>query len=179
MFRPHNKLLTLLIAALLSPIAAALEDDRSQPIRISADQALRDEKQGVTVYSGNVKMDQGSLYISADKITIFRIVDEADKIVAQGKPAHLQQRPEPDKGLIHAEADTIEYYKAESRIHLRESARLQQDGSTVTGATIEYYIDEQRIVAGSERTEEDRVRVVIEANTLQQDEGASGDTEGK
>jgi len=62
----------LLLAVLFvafSGTVLALPDDREQPIRITADQALRDEKQGFTEYTGNVRMDQGSLHIEADKIT--------------------------------------------------------------------------------------------------------------
>ena len=73
---------TLLGCVLLAlPVAAlALPEDRDQPIRITADQALRDEKQGFTVYSGNVNMDQGTLHIDADKITVYHMEEEADRI---------------------------------------------------------------------------------------------------
>ena len=98
---------------LLPPPLAALEDDQEQPIRITADQALRDEKKGFTVYSGNVRMNQGSMHIEADSITIYHLLEEADKIVAQGQPARLRQRPDPLKGPVHASAGIIEYYKAE------------------------------------------------------------------
>ncbi len=78
----------------------ALPDDRDQPIHITADQALRDEKKGMTVYSGNVHMSQGSLRISADKITIFHSTEELDRVIAEGSPATLQQQPDPDKGPV-------------------------------------------------------------------------------
>ena len=69
--RPNNGLPRALLhwsAALILSLVPALHvaglpDDRDQPIHITADQALRDEKQGKTVYSGNVHMTQGSLKI--------------------------------------------------------------------------------------------------------------------
>jgi len=180
--RPRRRglLFTALLTGVVSSATLALPDDQGQPIRITADQALRDEKGGFTVYSGHVEMDQGSLHISADKITIFRIVEEADKIVAKGKPALLQQQPDPEKGLVNARAGTIEYYKLESRVHLKHEAQIEQDGSSVTGETIDYYIDEQLVKAGSSRNREDsRVEVVIPAQSIQNSEAGSGATDSK
>ena len=61
----YSLALKSLIAGLLCNLAAAavlaLPDDREQPISIKADKAVRDEKQGFTIYSGNVIMEQGSL----------------------------------------------------------------------------------------------------------------------
>ena len=172
-----------LMASLLVVLAGAvnaLPEDRDQPIRITADQALRDEKQGITQYTGNVQMDQGSLHIEADKITIYHVNEEADKIVAEGQPAHMQQRPEPDKGLMHARANTIEYYKAEDRVHLRDNAQVEQDGSTVTGDTIDYFITEQLVRADSNEEETtSRVEVVIPAQAIKEEENASGETDSE
>ena len=92
-----------------------LPDDRDQPIRITADTAIRDEKQGVTVYNGNVHMIQGSLDILADTITIYHETDQADKIIAEGKPARMEQKPAVDEPLVRARAEIIEYYKLEDR----------------------------------------------------------------
>jgi len=173
----------LLLALLFSTISAtsvALPDDREQPIRITADQALRDEKQGFTEYTGNVRMDQGSMHIEADKITIYHVNEDADKIVAEGAPAHMQQRPEIDKGLMHARANIIEYYKAEDRVHLRDNAQVEQDGSTVAGDTIDYFITEQLVRADSNQAEtSSRVEVVIPAQVVNEKESDSGATDSE
>jgi len=163
----------LLLCATGTP-GLALPEDRSQPIHISADQAIRDEKQGYTVYQGHVQMSQGSLKISAGKLTVFHEIEEADRIMAEGSPAHLQQRPGTGKGMMHARAKVIEYFKAEERILLRHDASIEQDGSRVAGESIEYFIDQQLIKADSERTSETgdggkgRVQVVIPASNLPQ-----------
>ncbi len=180
MYKPIPKLalpLLLLINLTGNPVAA-LEEDNLKPIRISADKALRNEKEGFTVYSGNVEMEQGSLRINAKKITIYRIAEEADRIVARGKPAHLQQQPEPGKGVVQAQAGIIEYYKGEARIHLKQNARIEQDGAKVAGETIDYYIDEQLVKAGSNRKNADsRVEVIIPAQNVPKREGGSGATD--
>lgn len=172
--------LVLATALLMAPLAAALPEDRDQPIRIEADEALRDEKQGFTRYTGNVKMDQGTLHIEADEVTVYHLEKEADKIVATGKPARLQQQPEPDKGLVKARAETIEYYKNDDRVQLLDKASIEQDGSTVAGDSIEYFISEQRVRADSDRSRDgSRVQVVIPAQAMESKESGSGETDSE
>lgn len=152
----------ILFAVLLSGPALSLPDDRDQPIRITADTAIRDEKQGVTVYNGNVHMIQGSLDIVADKITIYHENAEADKIVAVGNPAKMKQRPALDEPMVRARAQTIEYYKLEDRVHLKNDAHINRDdGSSVAGDSIDYYIADELIKADSEQSPNGKPIVVV------------------
>lgn len=164
----------------LAAAVGALPDDSQQPIRISADQALRDDRKGITVYTGNVRMQQGSLQIEADKITLHHRQDQPDRIVARGTPARMQQQPEIDQEPVRAAARTIEYFRAEERVYLTREARIEQNGAIVTGDTIDYLFAEQRIKAQSGSNGEERVEVVIPGETLEQnDEAASGTTQGE
>ena len=159
--------LTLLLA-ILPGLAGALPDDRDQPIHIAADKAVRDEKQGFTVYSGDVQMNQGSMHIEADKLTIYHVEEDADKIVAEGSPAKMRQRPDRDKGFVHARARIIKYYKSEQKVHLQTNARIEQDGATVAGDSIDYFIAEQLVKADSDQARAgNRVQVVIPPSAQQ------------
>lgn len=166
---PRNHLAALSLLLLLVPgLASSLPDDRDQPIHIAADKAVRDEKQGFTVYSGDVQMNQGSMHIEADKLTIFHIEEEADKIVAEGSPAKLRQRPDLEKGPVHARANIIEYYKQAQKVHLKTDARIEQDGAIVAGDSIDYFIAEQLVKADSDQAREgNRVQVVIPPSAQQ------------
>lgn len=161
---PAARACILSFLLMLSPLwAHALPDDRDQPIHIAADKALRDEKQGITVYTGNVRMSQGSMELEADSLVIYHISENADKIVAKGKPAKMRQQPEPDKALVHAEAEVITYLKNEEIVHLEIAARVEQDGDIVTGDSIDYYIARQLITARSDQSlEGNKVEVVIQ-----------------
>ncbi|NND66508.1 MAG: lipopolysaccharide transport periplasmic protein LptA [Halioglobus sp.] len=142
--------------------AGSLPNDREQPIHISADKALRDEARGVTIYSGSVHMRQGTMEIEADNITFYHASENADQIVAEGAPAKMQQQPEPDKGLVFAEAKTIHYFRREDRVRLQTQARIEQDGALVTGDSIDYFIDKQLVQAQANQNQEgDKVFVVI------------------
>lgn len=159
------KILFLLLS-IPSVLTYALPDDRDQPIHITADKALRDEKKGVTIYSGNVQMNQGSMELEADKLTIYHPSDDAEKFIAEGNPAKMRQQPELNKGVVHAHARVIQYFRLENRVHLKTEASIEQDGAVVNGDTIDYFIDEQLIQAQSDQSHAgEQVIVVIPAST--------------
>lgn len=165
---------TLLVAMLPAGNVLALPDDRDQPIRITADTVIRDEKQGFTVYTGNVHMIQGSMDIQADELTIYHDREKTDKIIAKGTPAKLQQQPEIDEAIIHAEANIIEYYQLEEKVHLRVKAHITQDGASVTGDSIDYFIADQLVRADSEpAANSNRVQVVIPPQVINREDGSS------
>lgn len=169
--RASLRMVAALCTLLAAVVASALPEDRDQPIHITADTAIRDEKQGFTVYSGNVHMIQGSMDIEADKITIFHATAQADKIVAEGKPARMQQKPAVDEPLVRARAQVIEYYKNEDRVHLKVDAHITQDGASVTGDSIDYFISEQLVKADSDGDSAgNRVQVVIPPQVIREDE---------
>jgi len=169
----------LLALSLPAVFVQALPDDREQPIHITADKALRDEKNGVTVYSGNVVLIQGSMELEADKLTIYHPSEEAEEIVAEGKPAKMRQQPELDKAVVHAHGKVITYYRNEDKVHLQTDARIEQDGAVVAGDSIEYLIAKQVITAESDQTQKgDKVLVVIPPS-LQQKEVGGGTTKSE
>lgn len=181
----------LLLIGCAAALAQALPDDRNQPIHITADKALRDEKKGVTIYSGNVQLVQGTMELEADKLTIFHTSEDANEIIAEGRPAKMRQQPELNKGIVNAHADVIHYYRTEDRVHLQTNARIEQDGAVVAGDSIEYQIAKQLITAESDQTQKgNKVVVVIPPNVQQKEshkanqagdkvEGESGATKGE
>ncbi|HKK23124.1 MAG TPA: lipopolysaccharide transport periplasmic protein LptA [Pseudohaliea sp.] len=154
-------LLLLALVSLWAAGAGALPGDRDQPIAVEADSAVRDEKAGQTIYRGDVRLVQGSLVIEADELTIFHSRDLAERVVALGAPARMQQRPEIDDAVIHAEARRITYFTADERVLLEEQALVEQDGATVRGERIDYLIREQLVRADAADSGGERVQVVI------------------
>lgn len=172
----------LLVALTLAlpKMSAALPDDRLQSIEITAERAVRDERAGFTVYTGDVIMQQGSLHIEADKITIFHDTEAADRIIAVGAPATLRQQPEIDKGFVTASAGRIVYEKSREWVQLRESAVIEQDGAVVSGESIDYFMAEQRVRADADAENANgRVQVIIPAAVIEAEQGGgSGDPDG-
>ena len=147
----------------------ALPSDRDQPIHISADSAVREESKGETKYSGNVVLTQGSLVIRANSLVIQQDNDpDKTTIVAAGDPATLEQIPAADRAPIIAEAMRMVYRQSEELIRLRDNARIEQDGTVLTGGLIDYLMAEQRVRAVSDNAEgNQRVEVVIPPSALQ------------
>ncbi|MGH1440995.1 MAG: lipopolysaccharide transport periplasmic protein LptA [Cellvibrionaceae bacterium] len=159
-----TSLLAPAIVFLFSLPAHSLPEDSQQPILISSNSAVKDDKRGLTIYKGDVDIKQGSLNIKADKVTIYSVSEEVTKIIAEGQPASFKQKPEPNKGDVLAKANTIEYRVLQKKITLTEDASLDQDGSSITGNKINYDITAARIEAAGNKQEGDnggRVNVVI------------------
>jgi lipopolysaccharide export system protein LptA len=161
-------------------LAHALPEDNDQPMHITADKALRDDIKGVTIYSGNVVLTQGSLELKADILTINQTNGELDEIIAEGRPAKMHQQPDVDKAIVYGHAKVIRYFKAEDRVHMQTDAHMEQDGAVVDGDSIEYLIAKQLITAESDQTKPGNppVVVVIPPN-VQKKEGGSGATKSK
>jgi len=153
--------LAALGAALLAGSAMALPSDPQQPIEIEAGSAMRDERQGVTIYERDVTIRQGSILINADKVTVHSAGNQVDHIVASGRPAHYQQQMKPGESPVVARAGTIEYQLAADQIHLVGDASLEQDGATLTGNRIDYDLRQEVIRASGDNAEGGRVRMVI------------------
>lgn len=124
----------------MSPLMAhALPSDANQPIRLLADKATYSERTGVTTYSGNVTIEQGTLKIGADNITLNlgnnRSIQSA---VATGRPATMQQVVTQEKGLAKGQANKIDYNAVTGIVTLTGNAKLTQAGASFAGNVIRY-----------------------------------------
>ena len=85
-------LLLSLSAALGSVSAWALPNDNEQPIRIQANEAQLDDKQGIATYKGDVIITQGSMKITGNTVTITRnAAGEIDVVTSVGNLAYFEQ----------------------------------------------------------------------------------------
>jgi len=165
----------LMVLCFVSGPALALPEDRDQPLSITADSAVRDDRVSETRYLGNVELSQGSLLIKADLLTINHSENTASLVIAEGNPATMSQTPSQGKAPVLAEAQTIEYHREEDKLVLRDGARIEQDGAVVTGAVIDYFVSSQKVNAMSSETKTEpdaddnarqRVEVIIPPSAL-------------
>lgn len=135
--------------ALGSAAAWALPSDRDQPIRIQADSAELDDKQGVAVYRGDVVITQGTLKITGDTVTITQTAaGDIDVFTSVGNLAYYEQKPAPDKDIVKAYGRTIQYFASNERIVLIDQAKVIQEGNTFEGEKIVYDTRRQIVNAG-------------------------------
>ena len=146
--------------------ALALPDDRIQTITIESNSAERDQKTGLTQYQGNVVINQGSLVIEADQVTVYYKDNKVSRIVCLGLPASYQQQAAADGGLIIAKAETIVYLLAQDEINLKSNAVLSRNGTLIKGDSINYDLENETWKAkGNQRGEQKRIQLVIPPST--------------
>lgn len=140
---------TVLLSIMFCQNTMALDGDKKQPIKISANSAERDEKRSITRYEGDVYMSQGSLKITADEVIITNKGNSVTAITAMGNPARFQQQPKKGEDPVIASANTVVYHIQKSQIKLDGMARIVQAGRSVSGDIIDYFIEQQRFSAKS------------------------------
>jgi len=142
-----------LLAVLLAVVPASvysLPEDADQPIHIRADTAEIDQQAERVVYRGSVQVDQGTLRVTADTMTIEYEDQKVIRIIAVGTPAHYQQQIEENEERVKADALTIIYHTRDERIDLKGKANLEQEGSTLAGELIIYDIVAGKVDATAE-----------------------------
>jgi lipopolysaccharide export system protein LptA len=157
----YIKSIFLVIAICWCTLSNALPSDRQQPIKIESDRAEQNEKKGTTTYEGSVIIRQGTIKINADKVTVFSDANKVDRIVCEGKPAHYQQRRNPQDGLVLASASTIKYFLVNDKIALIKNASLEQKGTVITGEQIDYDLKAEVVKATAGRNTKERIQMVI------------------
>lgn len=135
----------------------ALPSDANQEIKLLADRATYSERTGVTSYSGNVIITQGTLKLTADNITVNLSPQRSiNSAVATGRPATMQQVVTQEKGLAKGQANKIDYNAMNGIITLTGNARLDQNGAKFSGNVIRYSLkagDVEATAGGSQRVE--------------------------
>ena len=72
--------------------ALAIPSDRQQPISLVADRATFNERTGITTYTGNVIIEQGTMKLQANSIVAnLNSKKQISTITANGSPARFQQ----------------------------------------------------------------------------------------
>ena len=142
--------------------AYSLPNDSEQPITLQSDRAEFNRNAGTTTYSGSVVMEQGSMKIQADEVVIYGKVKSVSRIVAKGTPAQFTQVPKAGSKPVTATGETLEYKVSDKILYLVEDAKLEQEGSTLTGPKIVYDVKKAVVHAGDTKKESnDRIRMVI------------------
>jgi lipopolysaccharide export system protein LptA len=158
----------MIAVALASPARlAALSTDAQQPLRIEADRVHVDEREGVSTYSGSVRLRQGSLDVRADTIVVYVADQRLDRVLAEGRPVTIRQLTD-EQQLLEAEAYRMEYEAPQQMIILLESARLRQAGNEFASDRIEYDAANEILKAGSDAPDGgERVRITIQPPALE------------
>ncbi len=155
---------TLLLTLAWSGGGWALSGDNAQPIELEADSARIDERSGVSIYTGNVKLIQGSRRLDADRLTVERTA-AGDRLVAEGQPATFSQQPDDKPEPVEGRALHIDYHTGQERVILTGKAEVWQGGNRFASERIVYDVASDTVRGGQASPGSqpgERVRITIQ-----------------
>jgi lipopolysaccharide export system protein LptA len=156
-----SNIILISIALLFSSLSFAGPDDFKKEIQVGSDRQFGSIKDKVMTFVDNVKVEQGSLLIEADKLEVIASAGKGKEVfIASGKPATYSQLLDGDKP-IKASANEIRYDVANGTLVLTGNAELSQNGSMVQGALIKYNLEKQELEAESNGKKTERVTTVF------------------
>ena len=160
---------TLLLWLAVPRTLFGLAGDREQPIQLEADRVEIDERRGVSIYSGNVRLIQGSTHISGEKITVNNGKNGLETLVASGAPARFRQLPDGETREVVATAKKMEYQVGKRMLILTGNARLDKGQDQFSGAKLEYDMAKNLIraksVDGETGGKPQRIQMIIQPQT--------------
>jgi|HigsolmetaAR202D_1030399.scaffolds.fasta_scaffold21883_2 lipopolysaccharide transport periplasmic protein LptA len=154
--------ISLLLLALGCAPAWALKSDRTKQAELESDQAERDMAKGISVYTGNVVLTQGTTRLTADKMTVHtNAKGELVKAVAEGREVTFRELLDGQQEYIDARAPYMEYVATDGgHITLKGGATLTQGRNSFSGETIRYDMSRELITASGDPQGRERIRMI-------------------
>ena len=139
-----RRVIAIALAVLLAPTALAERADREKEIVVGADRWFGDDKSRVSTFEGNVVVTQGTMRITASKVTLRE--DGGFKfLVAHGAPVTFRQKRDKVDEWIEGFAERAEFDDREDVLKLFNRAKVKSSQNEITGDFISY--DMRREVA--------------------------------
>lgn len=163
--KPKNRISCgcwLLALCCFSQGLLALDSDPDQPISIDSNTATYDDVTATSTYTGNVISVQGSIRVNSDKLVVYFVEGEAEKLVFTGNKAKFKQTPEEGKDDITGEAFTGEYFPKKNLLVLINQAVVWQGNATYASDLIEYDSKRSIVKAGEKTSDAKRVHVLLQ-----------------
>lgn len=154
-------LLWLLLLGAALPRAHALENDRDQPIRVSADTIDVNQKTGASKYSGNVVLIQGTLRIEAAEVLVNTRDNEIVTVFAKGRPLTFRQKLDRTGEEVRAAARRMEYHAQKQRVDLYDRVTFRQGEDVFISPVVHYDLATTQLTAEGGKDPQ-RVQSVIQ-----------------
>ena len=139
----------------LTPPAAPPPEDKNGPVVVDSDSLESMQKEGLSVFKGNVVAKQNSSVQYADRMEVYTDskTDRIERVVSTGNVRIIT------RDCRMGTAGRAEYYDAEQRVVLIGNARVWKGGDIVTGERITMYLAEDRSLV--EGGKQERVKAVF------------------
>lgn len=141
----------------------ALQSDKDQPMELEADSADIDESKGVSIYTGNVVVVQGSINLRADRVTVYQHGSKPTRIIAEGQPVKFRQLQNDREQYVKGVARKADYLIASEELVLIGDAVLTQGKDSFESDRIVYDRVRAKVKAGAAAQGKERVKLTIGA----------------
>lgn len=158
----------LLLLLGLSSVQHSSANEADEKIFISADHMQLNINTGYSVYTGKVKISQGALVLTGDKVTLQQNDNEIEQLTVIGKPAKYNHVTEKGES-IEAESEKMVYTASQNKLVMTTNARLIQPDHQVSSQRIVYDTEKKIVIAGDktgkhsdpENKAEQRVKITL------------------
>lgn len=155
------------VVSTASAAGTMIQKERSTlPITVKSNDMSADNKGKTAVFSGKVVAKQGDITIFSDKLVV-RYADiggDVEKVEALGNVRIIQQNR---TGF----AEQALYDSRNGKIVLTGTPRVVQNGDSISGKVITYYLDDERSDVSSGGDPKERVEAVINSPSRKSNAG--------
>ena len=148
--------------------ARALDTDAEQPITIDSNTATYDDTSATSTYIGNVISIQGSIVVHSDKLVVYFVNGDAEKLVFTGNKTKFKQTPSIGSKDITGESYIGHYFPKANQLVLIDSATIWKDDGIYASDLIEYNTKTSLVNAGEKSTDTKRVHVILKPKAKEQ-----------
>ncbi len=120
-----------------------------EKIFIDADHMQMNINSGKSVYTGNVKVSQGELVLTGDKVILKSSDEEVERLTVLGKPARYNHVTEAGE-TIKAQSEHMVYIASQNKLIMTINAQLQQAELKLSSQKITYDTQKKIIIAGTD-----------------------------
>lgn len=149
------------------PGVYAAKADRDKPVYVEADEANIDDARQVSIFTGNVRLSQGTLLISGDQIVALQDRSGFKYGTVTGNLASFRQQRKGADGYVEGYGERIEYNAASEIMNIYGQAHVKRGQDDVHGEHITYNARTGVFQVSSAHKQpahekEHRVRVIIQ-----------------
>ncbi len=133
-----TRLLLSASLALLSGVSHAEKTDSQQPVNIESDRMTADDNKKISYFEGNVILDQGTIHLTADHMTVREDPQGMKYASAFGNPVTFRQKRDGVDEWMDGVAQHAEYNGKLERVELFEHAVVHQGKDEIKGDYLSY-----------------------------------------
>jgi lipopolysaccharide export system protein LptA len=132
-----------LFAATACTAALAERADREKEIVVGADHLLADDANRTSVFEGSVVVTQGTMRMTANKVTVKEDAERHKYYVAYGAPVTFRQKRDKVDEWVEGYAERAEFDDLTDVLKLYNRARVKSNQNEITGEFISYDMNKE------------------------------------